>query len=123
MTTCGNCNECCTGFDIPELRKPKGVVCFYLKGERCSIYDDRPKTCRDFECAFLSLQLNKKLRPDRSGFIIGLQNHKIHGPVYVCYLMSEVSKLAKKLIRRIRAKNHPDRKILWASFNKILRIE
>ena len=48
--------------DIPELKKdlpnaqnviglamgPEG--CFFLKGDRCSIYESRPQSCRVYDC-------------------------------------------------------------------------
>jgi Fe-S-cluster containining protein len=33
-----------------RLAKYEDRVCVYLKENRCSIYAERPKTCRDFEC-------------------------------------------------------------------------
>lgn len=29
-----------------------GGKCPYLKGNKCSIYDNRPKSCRTFECVY-----------------------------------------------------------------------
>tara|TARA_R100000664_G_scaffold21340_1_gene30668 strand:+ start:295 stop:663 length:369 start_codon:yes stop_codon:yes gene_type:complete len=120
---CGKCTECCTPFSIPELRKPAGLRCMYLTDQGCSIYETRPQTCRDFQCAYLILNFPRKLRPDRAGFIIRLLDHGIHGHVYACYKIRQMTKFAKKLIRRIRNKYHPDRKILWAEGNHVYDIE
>ena len=110
---CGSCTECCTPFDIPELRKPAGLRCMYLTDKGCSIYDTRPQTCRDFKCAFLFFDLDKKLRPDKAGFIMSHHYHNVHGPCYTAYVVGKISNLARKLLRRARKKFHPDRKILW----------
>ena len=56
--SCNGCTKCCEGWLIGEVygheMKP-GVPCFFLKNERCSIYESRPEhPCRFFECLWLS---------------------------------------------------------------------
>ena len=48
---CGACTLCCTALAVPELDKPNGVPCKHLTPEGCGIYEDRPPSCRAFECA------------------------------------------------------------------------
>lgn len=50
---CGACTLCCTTLAVPELDKPNGVRCVHLTDEGCGIYEDRPPSCRTFECAWL----------------------------------------------------------------------
>lgn len=72
---CGDCHACCvnlspiltpqefmtakymyTMLQSPEDAAPTIAVprdntgCFYLKSGKCSIYDDRPLACRQFDC-------------------------------------------------------------------------
>ena len=52
---CGGCTLCCKLMVIPELAKPKDVWCQQCAiGEGCKIYDQRPGSCRDFNCAWLT---------------------------------------------------------------------
>jgi hypothetical protein len=51
---CGDCSLCCKVLRIPELDKPKDHWCpNFAAGAGCSIYPDRPPSCRDFVCRWL----------------------------------------------------------------------
>jgi hypothetical protein len=52
---------------IEELRKPVGVLCEHCQpGVGCKIYEDRPPSCRGFECAWLTSEmLPEEWRPDK----------------------------------------------------------
>lgn len=77
MTTnhCGTCTACCRVFAIAEMPKKKaGQWCEHCAiGKGCKVYDDRPETCRTFECLWLLSQgredpreqLPPDMRPDR----------------------------------------------------------
>lgn len=49
MFKCRKCGECCRNLDksslYSELDRGNGI-CKYLKGNLCSIYNDRPLLCR-----------------------------------------------------------------------------
>lgn len=46
---CTMCGACCVAPDIAALGKPLGVRCPHLTPDnRCGIYEDRPKVCRDY---------------------------------------------------------------------------
>lgn len=71
---CGDCHKCCislspnltqeefesgkyiytfltSGIDKPIIAVPRlNDKCIYFIDEKCSIYDDRPKACRQFDC-------------------------------------------------------------------------
>lgn len=53
MFECDKCGECCRhlkGISIyAELDRGDGI-CKYLKGNLCSIYEDRPLFCRIDDC-------------------------------------------------------------------------
>ena len=52
---CGDCSLCCKLLGIPELDKPKDVWCpNFLAGAGCRIYADRPASCHNFVCRWLS---------------------------------------------------------------------
>lgn len=60
---------CCTATFVPELKKPAGLLCEHCsKGNGCSIYTERPTSCRGFEC--LWLQGVTEVRPDKAGYML-----------------------------------------------------
>jgi len=57
---CGDCTKCCEGWVSSVDKKIEfypGKPCHFLKGKNicngCTIYEDRPKMCKDFECEWL----------------------------------------------------------------------
>ena len=71
---CGGCTACCVELIIedPELTKLPGVKCQNLaKTGGCSIYQTRPKTCRDWYCMWRYMPLlDEEWRPDIKGIMI-----------------------------------------------------
>lgn len=53
---CGTCSLCCKLLDVPVLKKPAGKWCEHCKPGKggCSIYLNRPQTCRTYACAWLT---------------------------------------------------------------------
>ena len=52
---CGDCSLCCKVLGIPELEKPKDSWCpNFAPGIGCRIYADRPPSCRNFNCRWLT---------------------------------------------------------------------
>lgn len=54
--SCGGCTKCCQGYvkgEVKGIRFYRGRPCHFLKSEGCSIYEERPKMCKDFNCAWL----------------------------------------------------------------------
>jgi hypothetical protein len=83
---CGGCTACCRTHRIPELEKPEGDWCIYCKiGRGCRIYDERPKTCRDFRCAWLTGLENEEERPDKTGIVPDYKQVKGWGLVALLY--------------------------------------
>ena len=84
MRECGECTVCCVYPRIAELGKdgmrhcvhviadeeeiPGERVCFTGKG--CNAYDDRPKVCRDYKCAWIRGCGGDDDRPDKCGVLI-----------------------------------------------------
>ncbi len=52
---CGDCSLCCKVLGIPELDKPKDSWGpNFVAGAGCRIYADRPPSCRNFSCRWLT---------------------------------------------------------------------
>ena len=84
MNTCGECTACCTLSVVEELNKEAGVTCKHCVLQKgCSIYEDRPKVCKDFECAYLQAGNNIELRPDKCGVMFFKKNERIFTGVLV----------------------------------------
>lgn len=68
---CGECHACCVYPSVPALNKPAGVRCEFL-AERgnCSVYQSRPKPCRDYACAWITGYGKNSDRPDRINVLI-----------------------------------------------------
>ncbi len=73
---CSSCTACCTVLGVEEIAKQEGVRCGKLTAAGCSIYDDRPGQCRDFECVWLQDAEGRFTRnmerPDLSGVLLHL---------------------------------------------------
>ena len=69
--SCGDCTVCCIvpGIDTPQIQKVTGAACRNCRVGGCAIYDDRPRACRDFRCAWLDGALDEDWRPDVSGVL------------------------------------------------------
>ncbi len=71
---CGACTLCCTTLAVPELDKPNGVRCVHLTDQGCGIYEDRPESCRTFECAWLrGAGEGLYTRPDFTGGVLTVE--------------------------------------------------
>lgn len=81
--SCGNCTACCVLPRIPPDEQalpllPEGKAgytpCCYLNCNGCSVYDERPPVCRDFECLWRSGHIagDERRRPDRLGLMFGM---------------------------------------------------
>lgn len=113
--TCGHCTACCTELNIPELDKPAGVPCRNLTSQGCGIYDDRPETCREFECVYKSIEMAPRMRPDRAGFMMTRQWTK-YGDSLVMFVIDEpVNPKSKKNARQLAKKLRTP--ILWRQPN------
>jgi hypothetical protein len=76
MAGCDGCTACCKIMQVRELDKPANVWCKHCRiGAGCAIYEERPHSCRTFECVWLQTQHGKnplalELRPDTSRVVI-----------------------------------------------------
>jgi hypothetical protein len=68
---CGACNLCCKTFPIDELNKPAGQLCSPWKPDcRCSIYQTRPPTYRNYFCAWLLELVGDEFRPTECHMVL-----------------------------------------------------
>lgn len=76
VRACGACRACCEVFDIEALGKPRNVLCAHADAtgsdRGCTIYQQRPGTCRDFECAWKQGLADEGDRPDLIGVMFYL---------------------------------------------------
>ena len=64
--SCGSCTLCCTVLGIPELNKRAWDQCPHVaSGTGCTIYAERPGSCRKFICGWLlDPQMGPDLKPE-----------------------------------------------------------
>ena len=70
--SCGPCSLCCKVFAVEDLHKPMGVMCAHFgPGRGCTIYPDRPRACRTFECVWLmDPEMPHRFRPDQTKVVL-----------------------------------------------------
>ena len=70
--SCGPCGLCCKVLAVEALNKPMGVTCaHYGAGRGCTIYADRPRPCRTFECVWLmDPEMPHRFRPDQTKVVL-----------------------------------------------------
>lgn len=79
--TCGECHACCTVLAIRDLNKPVHETCKHLdasKNDGCTVYDQRPRDCQEYRCAWLSDAGfgDTWHRPDRHGILYTPRDNK-----------------------------------------------
>jgi len=86
---CGDCNLCCK---LPMIKEEN----FYKKeytwckncdvgGTGCTIYNDRPKTCKTFICGWLEGSVPLEWKPNKVGFIVTVEPHGPEHKVMTLY--------------------------------------
>jgi hypothetical protein len=69
---CGTCTACCTVLVVAELHKPARWACDHVNCRGCGIYENRPQSCRDFNCAWLRGEIPRQI----TGQISGDESHR-----------------------------------------------
>lgn len=85
---CGDCHSCCKSFgwiDDNQIRLIELDIQYewdrcnkLCDNNRCTIYDNRPKTCSDFECLYVESDLPEEYLPEKVGFVTDLRRDE-HG--------------------------------------------
>lgn len=86
--SCGGCTACCTLMNIPEFDNPAGTPCPKECSTGCSIHEIKPKTCKEYECAWLGSGLDEAFRPDKIRVMISMYNT----PLGNCIVAQELDK-------------------------------
>ena len=69
---CGECTACCTVMGVAEIHKAPGEPCSKLCASGCSVYESRPRGCREFNCLWRMGLLGPEGRPDRLGAVLDM---------------------------------------------------
>lgn len=92
--SCGSCTACCTLPQINEFSKPMFTPCSLLKqpdeGGSCSIWDDRPIFCREYNCLWRRGLGKEEHRPDRLGAMLVASTGYIPGTRFLGVAAHEV---------------------------------
>lgn len=77
--TCGTCTLCCRLPDIDELSKPANAWCTHcIEDKGCTIYESRPKLCRDFLCLWMEdAQFSDDWNPSQTHMMVYRQGPQI----------------------------------------------
>ena len=103
--SCGECRMCCITHAVPEAKKSSFEFCENLRGKiivtteqqgGCSIYDERPKSCRAYECVWLQGWADDSCRPDRLGAVVDVQETLL-GEVFVVKVVDALTLLSPDL--------------------------
>lgn len=109
--SCGNCTLCCKLLGVKELEKPYNKWCeFCTPGRGCNIYEQRPFSCKDFECGYLLSNLPIEFRPDNLHIIITGEAEKIGAIILHVdpnFPHSTESKNGKRLLELFSRNNKP----------------
>lgn len=77
MNSCGSCNVCCSGAIKSEAYGHKfgrNKKCHFLIDEKCSIYSDRPETCKNYFCFYAQDIIHGLERPDENNILVTVVN-------------------------------------------------
>jgi len=77
---CGACMMCCKVPHIEEFAKPAGIWCKHAApGKGCSIYGERPGSCRAFFCSWMvDASFGPEWKPDRAKFVTYVQANGVN---------------------------------------------
>lgn len=72
--SCGTCSLCCFTMGVEELKKPPLKWCEHCKigaDHACTIYQDRPTSCSNFTCLWLTHpETPEEMKPSRTGVVL-----------------------------------------------------
>lgn len=83
---CGDCAACCEGHLIGTAHGNKygnHKPCVFLVSGLCSIYQQRPTSCHNYQCAWSQHLLPQKMRPDQCGVLVSVETNAETGQQYL----------------------------------------
>lgn len=107
---CGDCQECCFLFGIQEYDSAPWKKCPNQCDEGCSVYEDRPKACKDYLCHWVTVDddpfFDEDMRPDKTGLVFVPGDHDLQR-TWVCFESKPGASMlspGKELIEKLREK-------------------
>lgn len=73
---CGDCRACCEGALIGNSYGNKfgfGKPCIFMIKEECTIYETRPQTCINYQCAWSQGLFSEDMKPTISNVMISVE--------------------------------------------------
>ena len=79
--SCGECSLCCTTHGVPAINKSIGEKCKFQHDQPlgCSIYANRPLSCRNYKCAQLEGLAPDDAKPSVTGIVIDSSTVSLFG--------------------------------------------
>lgn len=91
---CGECFICCDVYVVRCLNKLAWVKCPYHINGKCSTYETRSQTCRDYFCDWIVGEIDDEYYPAKCGFTIRTM------PLFVGIVLRETN-VDYELLRKI----------------------
>lgn len=95
--TCSQCTACCEGWlsgEAHSIKFQSGKPCHFKCPDGCSIYNDRPSFCKEFNCEWIqNYNLPEWLKPNISNVIV---RKKVFSKAPLLYYF-EVLEMGKKI--------------------------
>ena len=79
LKPCGDCTACCDGFLIGNSHGNMfgdGKCCPFLLEKKCAIYNDRPRSCINYQCAWTQNLFPEWMKPNQCGVMISVEVDK-----------------------------------------------
>lgn len=83
---CGDCTACCDGFLIGNSHGNKFgnyKPCLFLVEKKCTIYQDRPQSCHDYQCAWTQGILPEWMKPTSCGVFVSVEINNNEGKQFL----------------------------------------
>ena len=76
LRPCGDCYACCDGNLVATIHSNKmgaDKPCVFLVEKKCSVYEDRPQVCHDYQCGWSQGLLSEEMKPTISNVMISVE--------------------------------------------------
>lgn len=73
---CGDCTVCCEGHLVGKAHGNSfgnGKKCIFLVKQECTIYKDRPETCRKYQCGWSQGLFPEWMKPNKTGIMVSIE--------------------------------------------------
>ncbi len=107
MKTCGECTLCCELLPIGEINKSPNTLCKDCTlNKGCNIYNNRPESCKNFNCSYLtSDDMGESLKPNICNIIFEVVTDTIHlGLVHYNHLDAWKNKQVQDYVQTLNDK-------------------